>query len=229
MFADWFLAWMGIRWQQLPSQAKKSSPRHSETGKCWLWMSVKVPSRVPNQTATLLQWQEKPHTHKLQVVIDQPSQEMICTAYTHGRKHDFQVFPHSQAPPNPPLHCSPNRASKDFLNNIPIVTHPENKCPGRSLSPTERHYHRELAPLPVVCEDVIGCLIIFKSFLKATATAAEVLAGAAISLLGCTTSNFPSLLANLCKRSNKALSFPSFLKQLSYPLANWEKLPKSFL
>ena len=101
MFADWFIAWMGIHWQQLPSQAKKSSPRHSETGKCWLWMSVKVPSRVPNQTATLLQWQEKPHTHKLQVVIDQPSQEMICTAYTHGRKHDFQVFPHSQAPPLP--------------------------------------------------------------------------------------------------------------------------------
>ena len=53
----------------------------------------------PNRDATTVA--KKPHTHKLQVVIDQPSQEMICTAYTHGRKHDFQVFPHSQAPPLP--------------------------------------------------------------------------------------------------------------------------------
>ena len=30
MFADWFIAWMGIRWQELPSQAKKSSPRQSQ-------------------------------------------------------------------------------------------------------------------------------------------------------------------------------------------------------
>lgn len=41
---------------------------------------------------------QKRHTLKSQVVVNQATGAIVCTAHAKGRVHDFQVFKHSRLP-----------------------------------------------------------------------------------------------------------------------------------
>ena len=85
------------------------------------------PIERPKKTAFLLQWKKKQHTLKVEVVVDGATGQIICTAFSKGRVHDFRLFKRHRLPMLPQQLCL---ADKGY-QGIALVTfkqlHPNKK------------------------------------------------------------------------------------------------------
>lgn len=105
---------------------------------------------------------KKCHTLKSQLVINQETREIICTAFGPGQCHDFNLFKKSKVrfhPETNSLQDSGYQGIKDYHTNSYI---PRKKPKNGKLSQTEKDYNRVLAQERIVIEHVNRSLKIFK-------------------------------------------------------------------
>ena len=105
---------------------------------------------------------KKCHTLKTQLVINQETKEIICTAFGSGHCHDFNLFKKSKIhfhPETNSLQDSGYQGIKDYHTNSYI---PRKKPKNGKLSRIEKDYNRVLAQERIVIEHVNRSLKIFK-------------------------------------------------------------------
>ena len=105
---------------------------------------------------------KKCHTLKTQLVINQETREIICTACGPGHCHDFNLFKKSKIhfhPETDSLQDSGYQGIKDYHLNSYI---PRKKPKNGKLSLLEKEYNRTLAQERIVIEHVNRSLKIFK-------------------------------------------------------------------
>ncbi|MEG4048580.1 IS5 family transposase [Microcoleus sp. Pol17C2] len=105
---------------------------------------------------------KKYHTLKTQLVINQETREIICTAFGPGHCHDFNLFKKSKIhfhPETNSLQDSGYQGIKDYHPNSYI---PRKKPKKGKLSRIEKDYNRVLAQERIVVEHVNRSLKIFK-------------------------------------------------------------------
>ena len=105
---------------------------------------------------------KKYHTIKTQLVINQETREIICTAFGPGHCHDFNLFKKSKIhfhPETNSLQDSGYQGIKDYHPNSYI---PRKKPKNGKLSRIEKDYNRVLAQERIVVEHVNRSLKIFK-------------------------------------------------------------------
>jgi hypothetical protein len=105
---------------------------------------------------------KKCHTLKSQLVINQETREIICTAFGPGHCHDFNLFKKSKVhfhPATNSLQDSGYQGIKDYHTNSYI---PRKKPKNGKLSQIEKDYNRVLAQERIVIEHVNRSLKIFK-------------------------------------------------------------------
>jgi DDE superfamily endonuclease/Helix-turn-helix of DDE superfamily endonuclease len=105
---------------------------------------------------------KKCHTLKTQLVINQETGAIICTAFGKGHCHDFSLFKKSKIhlhPETDSLQDSGYQGIKDYHSNSYI---PRKKPKNGKLSLLEKDYNRTLAQERIVIEHVNRSLKIFK-------------------------------------------------------------------
>ena len=105
---------------------------------------------------------KKYHTIKIQLVINQETREIICTAFGPGHCHDSNLFKKSKIhfhPETNSLQDSGYQGIKDYHPNSYI---PRKKPKNGKLSRIEKDYNRVLAQERIVVEHVNRSLKIFK-------------------------------------------------------------------
>ena len=105
---------------------------------------------------------KKQQTLKTQLVINQETKEIICTAFGQGRCHDFSLFKKSKThfhPETDSLQDSGYQGIKDDHRNSYI---PRKKPKKGQLSLLEKNYNRTLAQKRIVIEHVNRSLKIFQ-------------------------------------------------------------------
>jgi len=105
---------------------------------------------------------KKQQTLKTQLVINQETKEIICTAFGQGRCHDFSLFKKSKTrfhPETDSLQDSGYQGIKDYHQNSYI---PRKKPKNGQLSLLGKNYNRTLAQKRIVIEHVNRSLKIFK-------------------------------------------------------------------
>lgn len=105
---------------------------------------------------------KKRHTLKIQLVVDQHTQQIICTAYGKGRRHDFKLLCRSKVRLHPQSEGLGDKGYQGWQKLHPKVRLPKKKPKGGKLSATDKQYNRTLAQQRVVAEHVNRRLKIFK-------------------------------------------------------------------
>lgn len=105
---------------------------------------------------------KKRHTLKIQLVVDQHTQQIVCTAYGKGRRHDFKLFVRSQVRLHPQSVGLGDKGYQGWQKLHSKVRIPKKKPKGGKLSATDKRYNRTLAQQRVVAEHVNRRLKIFK-------------------------------------------------------------------
>ena len=105
---------------------------------------------------------KKRHTLKIQVVVNQSTQEIICTAYAKGKRHDFHLFKTSKVKLKAQIECLADKGYQGIQKLHPNSRTPQKKPRGRGFNPQQKSQNTELALLRVVGEHVNRRLKIFK-------------------------------------------------------------------
>lgn len=98
---------------------------------------------------------------KSQVVVNQVSGEIICTAHGQGKIHDFR-FKHSRLPLRQTLECLVDKGYQGIKKLHPNSQLPQKKPRKGRLSDEDKKKNRELARIRVIGEHVNRKLKIFK-------------------------------------------------------------------
>lgn len=105
---------------------------------------------------------KKRHTLKAQVVVDQTSGQIICTAYGTGRVHDFRLFKTSGVQFIEQQLCLADKGYQGIAKLHANSCTPIKKPRKAKLSEPERQHNRNLARLRVVGEHINRRLKIFR-------------------------------------------------------------------
>jgi len=105
---------------------------------------------------------KKRHTLKTQVVVNQISGQIICTAFGKGQVHDFRLFKTHRIPMLPTQVCLADKGYQGIANLHPCSCIPIKKPRKGKLSKAERRHNRTLASVRVVAEHVNRKLKIFR-------------------------------------------------------------------
>jgi len=99
---------------------------------------------------------------KAQVVVNQASGQIICTAFDKGRMHDFRLFKLHRIPLLPEQLCLADKGYQGLAKLHSSSCTPTKKTRKTKLDPCERQHNRLLARLRVVAEHVNRRLKIFR-------------------------------------------------------------------
>ena len=105
---------------------------------------------------------KKRHTFKSQVVVNQVTGEIICTAHGKGKTHDFQLFKDNVIPLNQEIKCLADKGYQGIQKFIANSQVPKKKPRNGKLSKSEKELNRELASQRIVGEHINRKLKIFK-------------------------------------------------------------------
>jgi len=99
---------------------------------------------------------------KAQVVVNQATGQIICTAFGKGRVHDFRLFKLHPLPMLPLQLCLADKGYQGIAKLHPTSCTPTKKPRRAKLDQPERQHNRLLAQLRVVAEHVNRRLKIFR-------------------------------------------------------------------
>ena len=94
-------------------------------------------------------------------MVDQRTQQIICTAHGRGREHDFKLFKRSQVRLTAATQLLGDRGYQGVQKLHANSRTPRKKPPRRTLPEADRQANRALARERVRGEHVIGSLKIF--------------------------------------------------------------------
>ena len=96
------------------------------------------------------------------MVVNQTDGQILCTAFSKGRVHDFQLFKHSRLPMQPEQLCLADKGYQGLAKLHHSSCTPTKKHPKKQLDKYERQHNRLLARLRVVAEHINRKLKIFR-------------------------------------------------------------------
>ena len=105
---------------------------------------------------------KKCHTLKTQLVINQETREIICTAFGPGHCHDFNLFKKSKIYFHPETNSLQDSGYQGIKHYHPNSYIPRKKPKNGRLSLLEKDYNRVLAQERIMIEHVNRSLKIFK-------------------------------------------------------------------
>ncbi len=105
---------------------------------------------------------KKHHTLKAQVVVNQETGQIICTAFGKGTIHDFRLFKSERLPMLPDQLCLADKGYQGLAKLHPCSCLPTKKPRQGKLDESERQHNRSLAGLRIVVEHVNRRLKIFR-------------------------------------------------------------------
>jgi DDE superfamily endonuclease len=105
---------------------------------------------------------KKHHTLKTQVVVNQETGQIICTAFAKGTVHDFRLFKLDRLPLLPEQLCLADKGYQGLANLHFNSCLPTKKPRQKTLERSERQHNRLLARLRIIVEHVNRKLKIFR-------------------------------------------------------------------
>lgn len=105
---------------------------------------------------------KKQHTLKSQVVVNQRTRAIICTAHGQGRVHDFRLFQTSRVRLTPHLTLIADKGYQGIVKLHANSQVPTKKTKSGKLSHSKRQANRCLNRQRIVIEHVNRCLKIFR-------------------------------------------------------------------
>ena len=98
---------------------------------------------------------KKKHTIKVEIVISEETNQIICTSYCNGKKHDFKLFKESRLPINRDslLIVDKGYLGIEKYHKNTLIAKKSSKL--HKLSEQERYYNRIIDSLRIKVEHVI--------------------------------------------------------------------------
>lgn len=150
------------------------SGRFRLPGKKWLLQGHEIPAvvvvdvtetpieRPKHRQKQFYSGKKKRHTLKSQLVVDQQSRTIICTAHGKGRRHDFWLWKASGVRLHPSTQGLGDKGYQGWRKLHTNSLLPTKKSKGEPLPKQEKRSNRELAQRRVVAEHVNRHLKIFR-------------------------------------------------------------------
>ena len=95
-------------------------------------------------------------------MVNQSTQEIICTAYAQGKRHDFNLFKTSKVKLKSEIECLADQGYQGIQKLHPNSRTPQTKPRGGGLNSLQKQRNRQLAQQRVVGEHVHRRLKIFR-------------------------------------------------------------------
>lgn len=102
------------------------------------------------------------HTLKLQLLINQVTQEIICTALGIGKQHDFRIFKSSGIKVRQEIQLVADKRYQGIHRYHSNSKIPYRKPRKNNLSQEQKQYNREQARVRIKVEHVIRLLKVFR-------------------------------------------------------------------
>ena len=118
--------------------------------------------RCTKQQKAYYSGKKKHHTLKAQVVVNQATGQIICTAFGTGTIHDFRLFKLERLPMLPEQLCLADQGDQGLAKLHPDSCLPTKKPRQGKLDQSERQHNCSLARLRIVVEHVNRKLKIFR-------------------------------------------------------------------
>ena len=106
--------------------------------------------------------QQKYHTIKSQVLANTKSTEIICTAFSNGKTHDFSLFKKSKLEMNEKLELLGDKGYQGIKKIHTNSRTPLKKIKNKKLSQAEKVLNRQLAKDRIIIENIHRSLNIFR-------------------------------------------------------------------
>ena len=87
-------------------------------------MLLKLRLNVQKKQRRFYSGKKKRHTFKSQVVVNQVTGEIICTAHGKGKTHDFQLFKDNRIPLNQEIKCLADKGYQGIHQFIALLSSP---------------------------------------------------------------------------------------------------------
>ena len=105
---------------------------------------------------------QKYHTIKSQVLANTKSTEIICTAFSNGKTHDFSLFKKSKLGMNEELELLGDKGYQGIKKIHTNSRTPLKKIKNKKLSQAEKNLNRQLAKDRIIIENIHRSLNIFR-------------------------------------------------------------------
>ena len=105
---------------------------------------------------------KKTHTLKSQVVVNEATGEIICTAHGKGKEHDFRLFKASKVRLRANIQCLGDKGYQGMQKLHSLSRTPKKKPRGGKLASSDKKSNRELARVRVIGEHVQRQLKVFR-------------------------------------------------------------------
>lgn len=117
---------------------------------------------VPKKQKRHYSGKKKQHTQKAQVIVNLTTLEIIATAFSEGKKHDFRLFKESIDAIAPEILCLADSGYQGLTKRHINSETPTKKSKMKPLTDEQKAKNRELSRKRIYCEHVIGKLKIFR-------------------------------------------------------------------
>lgn len=142
---------------------KKQLYQNAKTWSVWAVDVTESPIERPKKKQrNYYSGKKKRHTLKAQVLVNQASGQIICTAFGKGRVHDFRLFKLHRLPMLPEQLCLADRGYQGIVRLHPNSCTPTKRLRKGFLDKAECQHNRNLASLRVIAEHVNRKLKIFR-------------------------------------------------------------------
>lgn len=105
---------------------------------------------------------KKRHTLKSQVIVNQRTREILCTAHCQRKTHNFKLFKKSKIPLSPAIECLVDKGYQGIQKIHSNSQVPQKKPRKGELTDLDKKRNRELARKRVAGEHINRKLKIFK-------------------------------------------------------------------
>ncbi len=105
---------------------------------------------------------KKKHTLKSQVIVDKKSQQIICTAFANGKRHDFRQFKESKTQIHPAIGVVTDTGFQCLQKIHANTQMPKKRSKKNPLTKEDKRNNQQLSKERVLNENVIGSLKRFK-------------------------------------------------------------------
>ena len=96
------------------------------------------------------------------MAVDKKSEQIICTAFANGRRHDFRLFKESKVHVRPETQLDTDTGYQGIVKLHANSVLPKKKTKNKPLTKEDKAFNRTASSLRVLNEHVIGCIKRFR-------------------------------------------------------------------